>query len=161
MFVETSGLACDHIFLIPRSRSPHATTRGQARPDGAVLEDPGMPSSHAMVRHPSTHSHTCCICIPSSWPIICCCTNRLTPPPFPLPKHRTLHDVQALFYMTAFLTKALCEGRGAGLPGWWPLGHTGTIALILLYVAMARCGRRVMSCQCLCVCGREPCIADF
>ncbi len=24
--------------------------QSQARPDGAVLEDPGMPSSHAMVR---------------------------------------------------------------------------------------------------------------
>lgn len=40
--------------------------------------------------------------------------------------------------MTAFLTKALCQGKGAGLPLWWPLGHVGTIALILTYVAVAR-----------------------
>lgn len=41
--------------------------------------------------------------------------------------------------MTAFLTKALCEGKGSGLPPWWPLGYAHTIALILAYVAVARC----------------------
>ena len=45
---------------------------------------------------------------------------------------------QALFYMTAFLTKALCEGKGSGLPPGWPLGYAHTIALILAYVAVAR-----------------------
>lgn len=40
--------------------------------------------------------------------------------------------------MTAFLTKALCEGKGAGLPVWWPTGYVQTIASILVYVAVAR-----------------------
>lgn len=40
--------------------------------------------------------------------------------------------------MTAFLSKALCEGKGSGLPPWWPLGYAQTIALILTYVAVAR-----------------------
>lgn len=60
--------------------------------------------------------------------------------------HAHVHS-QALFYMTAFLTKALCQGKGAGLPLWWPLGHAGTIALILAYVAVAR---YVRACVCCC-----------
>ena len=45
---------------------------------------------------------------------------------------------QALFYMTAFLTKALTEGRGVGLPAWWPLDYVSTIVSILAYVTVAR-----------------------
>jgi membrane-associated phospholipid phosphatase len=65
----------------------------EARPDGAVLEDPGMPSSHAM----------------------------------------------ALFYMTSFITAALCESKGLGgaLPPWWPLQYTTTIFSVVLYVLTA------------------------
>ncbi len=63
----------------------------EARPDGAVLEDPGMPSSHAM----------------------------------------------ALFYMTAFITAALCQGKGLGLPAWWPVDYRAAIALVGVYVAVA------------------------
>lgn len=65
----------------------------EARPDGAVLEDPGMPSSHAM----------------------------------------------ALFYMTSFITAALCESKGLGgaLPPWWPFQYTTTIFSVVLYVLTA------------------------
>ncbi|KAM3572863.1 hypothetical protein VYU27_005166 [Nannochloropsis oceanica] len=65
----------------------------EARPDGAVLEDPGMPSSHAM----------------------------------------------ALFYMTSFITAALCESKGLGgaLPLWWPFNYITTISSVILYVLTA------------------------
>lgn len=43
----------------------------------------------------------------------------------------------ALFYMTAFITKALIEGKGVGLPAWWPLDYMATIGVGVVYIAVA------------------------